>query len=126
MCYAALVTSNLTFDRDTGAIRYTPSIDKTTTYTQNDQQSIVAGKRNAQNLASLSSAALAAGATRAQLGTNLRSAIAALQKGITVTNGSITNGPFRVDGLPDDLSLVTSNLTFDQNTGAIVYSPSTD
>ena len=33
-------------------------------------------------------------------------------------------GPFRVDGLPADLSQTTSNLTFDQDTGIIRYTPS--
>jgi HPt (histidine-containing phosphotransfer) domain-containing protein len=122
----SLVTSNLRFDQDTGMIRYTPSTNQTRTNIQDKQQAISAGKRNAQNLASVSSAAVAAGATRAQLGTNLMTAIAVLSKGITVTNNGQVMGPFRVDGLPADLSLVTKNLTFDQNIGVIRYTPSTD
>jgi len=86
---------------------------------------ITAGKRNAQNLASISSAAAAAGATKTQLGADLGAAIAVLTSasGLTVTNGGITNGPFRVDGLPADLSLVTNNLGYDTVTGVIRYSP---
>jgi prepilin-type N-terminal cleavage/methylation domain-containing protein len=84
-----------------------------------------AGKRNAQNLASISSAAAAAGALPAALGANLGAAITALTNaaGITVTNGSITNGPFRVDGVPADLSKVTNHLTFDSASGVIRYTP---
>ncbi len=84
------------------------------------------GLRNAQNLASISSAAVAAGAKLADLGTDIPTAIAKLTNGITVTNGSITNGPFRVDGLPTDaasLALVTTNLSRDANTGALIYAP---
>ena len=86
---------------------------------------ITAGKRNAQNLASISSAAAAAGATVTQLGANLGAAITVLtnSSGLTVTNGGITNGPFRVDGLPSDLSLVTNNLSHDAVTGVIRYTP---
>ena len=86
---------------------------------------VTAGKRNAQNLASISSAAAAAGATSAQLGASLTAAIAVLTNsaGLTVTNAGITNGPFRVDGLPTDLSQVTNNLGFDSATGVIRYVP---
>jgi type IV pilus assembly protein PilA len=86
---------------------------------------VAAGRRNAQNLASISSAAAAAGATKAQLGADLPSAIAVLTNstGLTVTNGGITNGPFRVDGLPTDLTQVTNNLTYDTATGVIRYTP---
>ena len=89
---------------------------------------VAAGRRNAQNLASISSAAAAAGATAAQLngGTaTLAGAIAVLTNstGLTVTNGGITNGPFRVDGLPTDLTQVTNNLQYDAATGVIRYTP---
>ncbi|MEI8311354.1 MAG: hypothetical protein WCH98_11420 [Verrucomicrobiota bacterium] len=120
------VTKNLTFDQGTGIIRYTPSTDKTETNIQSEPQTSSSVKRNAQNIASVSSAAVAAGATKAQLGTNLRSAIAKLTKGITVTNNGQVMGPFKVDGLPDDLSLYTRNLTFDQETGVIRYTPSNE
>ena len=88
-----------------------------------------AGKRNAQNVSSISSAALAAGATTAQLGGTLAAAIANLTNaaGIMVTNGTITNGPFRVDGLPAvgsaDYDKMTNNLQFDASTGVIRYVP---
>ncbi len=81
------------------------------------------GLRNAQNLASISSAAIAAGATATQMGGSMPTVISNLAIGMTVTNGSITNGPFRVDGLPADLSKVTNNLTFDAATGALIYTP---
>jgi len=122
----SLVTRNLTFDQNTGVIRYTPPTDQTQTNTLDPQQSIYAGKRNAQNLASVSAAAAAAGATKVQLGTDLRSAIANLSNGITVISNGQVMGPFKVDGLPDDLSQTTSNLAFDQATGIIRYTPSTE
>jgi len=87
---------------------------------------VAAGKRNAQNIASISSAAAAAGALPAQLGTaSLDDSINKLttNTGITVTNGSITNGPFRVDGLPTDLKDVTNHLSHDSGTGVIRYTP---
>ena len=88
-----------------------------------------AGKRNAQNVASVSAAAVAAGATAAQLGTDLAAAIISLTNatGIMVTNGTITNGPFRVDGLPAsgtaDYTNMTRNLNYDSTTGVIRYTP---
>ena len=85
---------------------------------------IASGKRNAQNLAAVSSAAVACGATREQLGTDLPTAIANLTNGISVTNNGQVMGPFKVDGLPADLSKVTNNLTFDADTGMIRYTPS--
>ena len=84
------------------------------------------GLRNAQNLASISSAAIAAGATKANMGADKAAVIATLTNGLTVTNGSITNGPFRVDGLPTDaasMALVTTNLTYDSTTGGLIYKP---
>jgi type IV pilus assembly protein PilA len=87
-------------------------------------------RRNAQNVASISSAAAAAGATKAQLGTGLDDAISKLvaSTGITVTNGSITNGPFRVDGLPtaadtNSYTNMTQHLTYDSVSGVIRYTP---
>jgi len=82
------------------------------------------GKRNAQNLASVSAAASAAGYTNVASG--ISTAIAALTNGISVTNNNQVMGPFKVDGLPADLSLVTNNLTFDTVTGIIRYTPSTN
>ena len=84
------------------------------------------GKRNAQNLASVSAAASAAGAPAAALGTTLDAAIGVLTNGISVTNNGQVMGPFKVDGLPTDLSLVTNNLTFDTTTGIVRYTPSTN
>ena len=84
------------------------------------------GKRNAQNLASVSAAASAAGASTNQLGANIDAAIAVLTNGVSVTNNGQVMGPFKVDGLPTDLSLVTNNLTFDAATGIIRYTPSTN
>lgn len=84
------------------------------------------GKRDAQNIASVSMAACAAGATKAQLGNDLPTAIANLAKGITVTNNGQVMGPFKVDGLPDDLSLTIKYLRFDQDTGIIRYTPSNE
>jgi len=81
------------------------------------------GLRNAQNLASISSAAIASGATKTQMGASMAAVITTLTNGLTVTNGSITNGPFRVDGLPTDLSKVTNNLSYDATTGALIYTP---
>jgi hypothetical protein len=57
------------------------------------------------------------------MGASMAAVITTLTNGLTVTNGSITNGPFRVDGLPTDLSKVTNNLTFDAPTGALIYTP---
>ena len=91
-----------------------------------DQASKSSGKRNAQNLASVSSAAVAAGAVKANLGTDLSTAIGILTNGISVTNNGQVMGPFKVDGLPTDLSKVTNNLTFDTVTGIIRYTPSTN
>lgn len=91
-----------------------------------DQASKSSGKRNAQNLASVSSAAVAAGATASQLGTDLDTAIGKLTNGLSVTNNGQVMGPFKVDGLPADLSKVTNNLTFDSATGIIRYTPSTN
>lgn len=90
------------------------------------QASKSSGKRNAQNLASVSSAAVAAGATTAQLGADLSAAITVLTNGLSVTNNGQVMGPFKVDGLPTDLSLVTNNLTFDSATGIIRYTPDTN
>jgi prepilin-type N-terminal cleavage/methylation domain-containing protein len=89
---------------------------------------VAAGMRNAQNLASMSSAAAAVGATKAQLNggvDSLDGAITVLTNGagLLVTIGGITNGPFRVDGLPQDLAKVTNNLAYDTTTGVIHYSP---
>ena len=82
------------------------------------------GKRNAQNLASVSTAAVAAGYTNVAL--DMGAAIAALTNGISVTNNGAVMGPFKVDGLPSDLSMVTNNLTYDTITGVIRYTPSTN
>ena len=113
--------------QDTGGNADFPSVRENSTRNEVPNSAVAStGKRNAQNLASISSAAVAAGATKAQLGADLRSAIAALAKGITVTNNGQVFGFFKVDGLPDDLSQTTSNLTFDQKTGVIRYTPSTD
>jgi len=89
---------------------------------------VAAGLRNAQNLASMSTAAAAVGATKVQLNggnDSLDGAIAVLTNGVglIVTIGGITNGPFRVDGLPQDLAKVTNNLTYDTVTGVIHYTP---
>ena len=82
------------------------------------------GKRNAQNLASVSTAAVAAGYTN--IASGLDTAIQALTNGISVTNNGQVMGPFKVDGLPSDLSMVTNNLTIDSATGIIRYTPSTN
>ena len=82
------------------------------------------GKRNAQNLASVSAAASAAGYTN--VAASMTAAINNLTNGISVTNNGQVMGPFKVDGLPSDLSLVTNNLTFDTTTGIIRYTPSTN
>ena len=84
------------------------------------------GKRNAQNLASVSSAAVAAGYTNDVGTTVLQTAINHLTNGISVTNNGQVMGPFKVDGLPSDLSMVTNNLTIDSATGIIRYTPSTN
>ena len=120
------VTKNLTYEQTTGIVRYSPSTDQTKTFTQNHQQTSATGKRNAQNIASVSAAASAAGAAKAQLGNDLPTAIANLAKGITVTNNGQVMGPFKVDGLPDDLSLTIKYLRFDQDTGIIRYTPSNE
>jgi len=83
------------------------------------------GKRNAQNLASVSSAALAAGYTNG-VGSTMTAQITALSNGISVTNNGQVMGPFKVDGLPTDLSMVTNNLQFDSTNGVIRYVPSTN
>ena len=83
------------------------------------------GKRNAQNLASFSSAALAAGYTNG-VGSTMTAQITALSNGISVTNNNQVMGPFKVDGLPTDLSKVTNNLTFDSTNGVIRYNPQTN
>ena len=83
------------------------------------------GKRNAQNLASVSSAAVAAGYTNG-VGSTLPAQITALSNGISVTNNNQPMGPFRVDGLPADLSKVTNHLTFDSTNGIIRYNPQTN
>ena len=82
------------------------------------------GKRNAQNLASVSAAAAAAGYTN--IAADMTGAINALTNGISVTNNGQVMGPFKVDGLPQDLSMVTNNLTYDSVTGVIRYLPSTN
>ena len=43
-----------------------------------------------------------------------------------MTNNGQVMGPFKVDGLPSDLSMVTNNLTYDSVTGVIRYTPSTN
>jgi len=82
------------------------------------------GKRNAQNIASLSSAASAAGYTN--VAADMGAAIAALTNGVSTTNNGVIMGPFKVDGLPTDMSNVTNNLTYDSVTGVIRYTPTTN
>ena len=55
-------------------------------------------RRNAMNCATISSAACTAGATN--LGSDVASVVAALEAGVTTTNGSNVFGPFSVSGLP--------------------------
>lgn len=91
--------------------------------TQNAQSST--DRRNAQNLASISSAAIAAGAPKGAFGASASTAVEALtnQPGLMVTNGTITNGPFRVDGLSTSATNYMSYLSFDAGTGALIYKP---
>jgi len=65
---------------------------------QNSKES--ADRRNAQSVASMSVAAIAAGATAAQIGMTTADVVSNLAAGVTVTNGTLVNGPFRVSGLP--------------------------
>ena len=87
-----------------------------------------AAKRNAQNIASISSAAVAAGYTNEIGQSVIATAIGKLVTGVSVTNnGQVMN--FKVDGLPagaDADPLVITNLTMDSTTGIIRYTPSTN
>ncbi len=90
------------------------------------QAATSSGKRNAQNIASVSAAAAAAGATAANLGGSITASIGILTNGLSVTNNGQVMGPFKVDGLPTDLSNVTNHLTHDAATGIIRYTPTTN
>lgn len=87
--------------------------------TQNAQDA--ADRRNAQNLASMSSAAIASGATKAQLGNDVPTVVSNLIRGLSVTNGPIVNGPFRVEGLSPNATGYTNYLSYFTNTGGLLY-----
>lgn len=72
------------------------------------QANITAARRNAQNIASIASAARAAGYTGKWA--TKEDAIQDLITGVTVRNGGQEIGPFRVDGLPPDTSEISKYL----------------
>jgi prepilin-type N-terminal cleavage/methylation domain-containing protein len=89
-----------------------------------------AAQRSAQNLASVYSAAVAAGATQAQLGNTIEDVINSLSTGVTVQVGTQTMGPFRVDAFPpagDARTRALAYLRFTSGSGTdpgvLVYDP---
>jgi prepilin-type N-terminal cleavage/methylation domain-containing protein len=89
-----------------------------------------AAQRSAQNLASVYSAAVAAGATQADLGNTIEAVVTNLTTGVTVQVGTQTMGPFRVDAFPpagDARTRALAYLTFTPGTGTnpgvLVYNP---
>lgn len=89
---------------------------------QNAQNST--DRRNAQNLSSLSMAAIAAGAKRQNLGNSMHEVIATLTNGLIMTNGTLPNMIFRVDGLSPTATGYTNYLSYVTNTGGLLYNPS--
>lgn len=78
-----------------------------------------AAQRNAQNLASVYSAAVAAGVPRDDLGNTLDAIIGNLTSdtGVTAQVGNQEVGPFRVDGYPADDTLIRSYIDFTAGDG---------
>jgi hypothetical protein len=84
------------------------------------QAKITAARRNAQNLASVASAARAGGYTGKW--TSKEDAVRDLVAGITVRNNGQEIGTFRVDGLPTDTGTICRYLKLDEDN--LVYVPS--
>ncbi len=81
-----------------------------------------AARRNAQSIASISSSAIAAGATN--LGADVTAVVTTLQAGVSTTNGGKVFGPFVVSGLPS-LTGVASNESYESyltyTNGGVIY-----
>ena len=88
----------------------------------NDSAKEATARRNAQSLASVASAAIAAGYT--PTGTTPAGLYTEFAAGVTPTTGAFKNKQFRVPNLPTasaDVSRVTNYLTWDSSNKVLLY-----